>query len=252
MMKGQIYESQKKIPQAREAYGTGTRACSKSVPLWLLASRLEEKAGAVVRARSVLDRARLAVPKSAELWTESVRVERRANNIQQAKNLMSRAIQEIPASGLLWSESIWHLEPRAQRKSRSLEAIKKVDNDPILFITVARIFWGERRLDKAMTWFEKAIVSDSDYGDGWAWYYKFLLQHGTEVSFNLRVEDSLGTRTGTISNEHSAQEKRTDVVSKCVSTEPKHGEVWQSISKDPANAQKSTEEILKMVADTIN
>ncbi|KAJ5102842.1 hypothetical protein N7532_003371, partial [Penicillium argentinense] len=227
MMKGQIYEVQKKYPQAREAYGTGTRACPKSVSLWLLASRLDEKTGAVVRARSVLDRARLAVPKSAELWTESVRVERRANNILQAKNLMSRALQEVPASGLLWSESIWHLEPRAQRKSRSLEAIKKVDNDPILFITVARIFWGERRLDKAMTWFEKAIVSDSDYGDGWAWYYKFLLQHGTE-------------------------EKRSDVLFKCVSTEPKHGEVWQSIAKDPVNAHKSTEDILKLVADTVN
>ncbi|KAJ6101155.1 hypothetical protein N7499_000785 [Penicillium canescens] len=180
MMKGQLYETQNKFPQAREAYGTGTRACSKSVALWLLASRLEEKAGAVVRARSVLDRARLAVPKSAELWTESVRVERRANNIAQAKVLMARAIQEVPSSGLLWSESIWHLEPRAQRKARSLEAIKKVENDPILFITVARIFWGERRLEKAMTWFEKAIVADSDYGDGWAWYYKFLMQHGTE------------------------------------------------------------------------
>ncbi|KAJ5745625.1 RNA-processing protein HAT helix [Penicillium odoratum] len=227
MMKGQIYEAQNKFPQAREAYGTGTRACSKSVALWLLASRLEEKAGAVVRARSVLDRARLAVPKSAELWTESVRVERRANNLGQAKVLMAKALQEVPTSGLLWSESIWHLEPRAQRKARSLEAIKKVDNDPILFITVARIFWGERRLEKAMTWFEKAIVSDSDYGDGWAWYYKFLMQHGTE-------------------------EKRSDVVSKCVSTEPKHGEVWQSISKDPVNAHKSTDEILKMVANTIN
>ncbi|KAJ6086029.1 hypothetical protein N7486_010310 [Penicillium sp. IBT 16267x] len=227
MMKGQIYEAQNKFPQAREAYGTGTRACSKSVALWLLASRLEEKAGAVVRARSVLDRARLAVPKSAELWTESVRVERRANNLGQAKVLMAKALQEVPASGLLWSESIWHLEPRAQRKARSLEAIKKVDNDPILFITVARIFWGERRLEKAMTWFEKAIVSDSDYGDGWAWYYKFLMQHGTE-------------------------EKRSDVVSKCVSTEPKHGEVWQSISKDPVNAHKPTDEILKIVANTIN
>lgn len=182
MIKGQIYEAQNKYPQAREAYGTGTRACPKSVPLWLLASRLEETAGAVVKARSVLDRARLAVPKSAELWTESVRVERRANNIGQAKVLMAKALQEVPNSGLLWSESIWHLEPRPQRKSRSLEAIKKVENDPILFITVARIFWGERRLEKAMTWFEKAIVSDSDFGDGWAWYYKFLLQHGTEVS----------------------------------------------------------------------
>lgn len=226
MMKGQIYEHQNKYPQAREAYGTGTRACTKSVPLWLLASRLEETAGAVVKARSVLDRARLAVPKSPELWTESVRVERRANNIAQAKVLMARALQEVSNSGLLWSESIWHLEPRSQRKSRSLEAIKKVDNDPVLFITVARIFWGERRLEKAMTWFEKAILSDSDLGDGWAWYYKFLMEHGTE-------------------------EKRADVISKCVLTEPKHGEVWQSVSKDPANARKSTEEILKMVVDRV-
>ncbi|KAJ5172343.1 hypothetical protein N7492_004936 [Penicillium capsulatum] len=227
MMKGQIYEAQKKFPQAREAYGTGTRVCPKSVPLWLLASRLEEQAGAVVRARSVLDRARLANPKSAELWTESVRVERRGNNLAQAKVLMAKALQEVPASGLLWSENIWHLEPRAQRKARSLEAIKKVDNDPILFITVARIFWGERRLEKAQTWFEKAIVSDSDYGDGWAWYYKFLQQHGTE-------------------------DKRSDVASKCVTTEPKHGEIWQSIAKDPANASKSTEEVLKIVASTVN
>ncbi|KAI3128851.1 hypothetical protein CBS147330_5339 [Penicillium roqueforti] len=227
MIKGQIYEAQNKLPQAREAYGTGTRACPKSVALWLLASRLEEKAGAVVRARSVLDRARLAVPKNAELWTESVRVERRANNISQARVLMARAIQDVPTSGLLWSESIWYLEPRAQRKARSLEAIKKVESDPILFITVARIFWGERRLEKAMTWFEKAIVLDSDYGDGWAWYYKFLMQHGTE-------------------------EKRADVVSKCMSMEPKHGEIWQSIAKDPANAYKTTEELLKLVANIIN
>ncbi|KAJ5504449.1 RNA-processing protein HAT helix [Penicillium fimorum] len=253
MIKGQIYESQKKFPQAREAYGTGTRACPKSVALWLLASRLEEKAGAVVRARSVLDKARLAVPKSAELWTESVRVERRANNIAQAKVLMARAIQEVPTSGLLWSESIWHLEPRAQRKARSLEAIKKVENDPILFITVARIFWGERRLEKAMTWFEKAIVSDSDYGDGWAWYYKFLMQHGTEVSYPSLFIHSLGPM---LSLEYLAdmyeQEKRSDVVSKCISMEPKHGEFWQSIAKDPANAYKSTEEILKLVASAIN
>ncbi|KAM5431731.1 U4/U6 x U5 tri-snRNP complex subunit Prp1 [Microsporum ferrugineum] len=226
MLKGQIYESDGQLQQAREAYGTGTRACPKSVPLWLLASRLEEKAGVVVKARSVLDRARLAVPKNAELWTESVRVERRANNIGQAKSLMSKALQEVPNSGLLWSESIWHLEPRTHRKPRSLEAIKKVDNDPILFVTVARIFWGERRLEKAMTWFEKAIVANSDLGDVWAWYYKFLLQHGTD-------------------------EKREDVLTKCIATEPKHGEIWQTVSKDPANAHKTTEEILKITLNRL-
>jgi pre-mRNA-processing factor 6 len=226
MMKGQVYESQKKYPQAREAYGTGTRACPQSVPLWLLASRLEEKAGVVVKARSILDRARLAVPKNAELWTESIRVERRANNINQAKVLMAKALQEAPNSGLLWSESIWHLEARTHRKPRSLEAIKKVDNDPILFVTVARIFWDERRLEKAMTWFEKAILADSSQGDSWAWYYKFLMQHGTD-------------------------EKRQDVVSKCVISEPKHGEIWQSVAKDPVNFNRSTEEILKMVVEQL-
>lgn len=139
---------------------------------------------------------------------------------------------------------IWHLEPRAQRKARSLEAIKKVDNDPILFITVARIFWGERRLEKSMTWFEKAIVSDSDYGDGWAWYYKFLLQHGTEVSIPRFLHNDIWLTF--------FKDKRSDVVSKCVSTEPKHGEVWQTITKDPANAHKTTEEVLKIAANTVN
>ncbi|MCJ1366193.1 hypothetical protein MMC16_005319 [Acarospora aff. strigata] len=226
MIKGQIYESENKLPQAREAYGTGTRACPKSVPLWLLASRLEEKAGVVVKARSVLDRARLAVPKNALLWTESVRVERRANNIAQAKNLMAKALQEVPSSGLLWSESIWYLEPRTQRKPRSLEAIKKVDNDPILFVTVARIFWGERRLEKASSWFEKAILLDSDLGDMWAWYYRFLQQHGTE-------------------------EKREEVIARCVLSEPKHGEVWQSVAKDPRRASSSIEDILNLVASKL-
>ncbi|KAI9048476.1 hypothetical protein LZ554_007311 [Drepanopeziza brunnea f. sp. 'monogermtubi'] len=222
MMKGQIYEGEGKLPQAREAYGTGTKACAKSVPLWLLYSRLEERVGNVVKARGILDRARLAVAKSPELWVESVRLERRANNISQAKNLMAQALQQVPTSGLLYSEAIWHQEARTQRKPRALEAIKKVDNDPILFVTIARIFWGERRLEKAQNWFEKAILLDSDLGDTWAWYFKFLLQHGTD-------------------------EKRADVIAKLILSEPRHGEVWQSVAKDPKNVGKSQEEILRTV-----
>lgn len=222
MMKGQIYEGEGKLPQAREAYGTGTKACPKSVPLWLLYSRLEEKVGNIVKARGILDRARLAVPKNPELWTESVRIERRSKNLSQAKNLMAQALQQVPSSGLLYTESIWYLESRTQRKPRALEAIKKVDNDPTLFTTIARIFWGERKLEKAQNWFEKAIVLDSDLGDTWAWYYKFLLMHGTD-------------------------EKRADVVAKCILSEPRHGEIWQAVAKDPKNAGKNLEEILKIV-----
>ncbi|KAI5807492.1 putative Pre-mRNA-splicing factor prp1 [Peziza echinospora] len=222
MMKGQIYESQSKLPQAREAYNVGTKACPQSVPLWLLASRLEEKAGVVVKARSVLDRARLAIPKNPILWCESVRVERRANNLNQAKSLMAKALQECPNSGLLWSENIWYLEARTQRKPRMVEAMRKVDNDPAIFITVARNFWYERKLDKALNWLTKAIMADSDQGDTWAWYYKFLQQHGTE-------------------------EQRQEAISKCIAVEPRHGELWQATAKAPQNASRTTEEILMMV-----
>lgn len=226
MLKGQIYEDLGKAGQAREAFATGVKAVPKSVPLWLLYARFEENAGLAVKARSVLDRARLAVPKNGELWTESVRLERRAGNMAQAKSMMARAQQEVPKSGLLWMEQIWHLEPRTQRKPRSLEAIKKVDSDPVLFVAVARIFWSDRKLEKAQNWFEKALVLDSDQGDSWAWYYRFLLQHGTE-------------------------EKRGDVITKCVLNEPRHGEVWQKVAKSPKNARKGIEEILKLVAEEL-
>ncbi|KPI39374.1 Pre-mRNA-splicing factor prp1 [Cyphellophora attinorum] len=228
MMKGQIYEDKGMIPQAREAYSQGTRACPKSVPLWLLAARLEVSAGVTIKARSVLERSRLQNPKTPELWAESVRVELNAKpaNPQQARILMSKAMQECPKSGLLWSENIWHLQPRTQRKPQALEAIKAVDNDPVLLVTVARIFWGERKLDKAMSWFEKALVLDPDIGDTWAWYLKFLIQHGTE-------------------------EKRADVISKCVANEPKHGEVWQRVRKEPKNAGLGTEEVLQKVVQEL-
>jgi pre-mRNA-processing factor 6 len=245
MMKGQIYQDKGMIPQAREAFSQGTRACPKSVPLWLLAVRLELAAGITIKARSVLDRARLQNPKNPELWAESVRVELSASppNTQQAKVLMSKALQECPKSGLLWSENIWHLQPRTQRKPQSLEAIKAVDNDPILFTTVARIFWGERKLDKAGTWFEKALVLDPDLGDTWAWYLKFLLQHGTGVRGCARL-DTWHVLT-------FEQEKQTEVIAKCTSTEPRHGETWQRIRKDPKNAALSTEGVLKKVVQEL-
>lgn len=227
MLKGQIYEDTGKAGLAREAYATGVKAVSRSVPLWLLYARLEERAGLTVKARSVLDRARLAVPKSAELWCESVRLERRAGNLAQAKSLMARALQEVPRSGLLYVEQIWHLEARTQRKPRSLDAIKKVDNDPALFVGVARLFWAERKLDKAQSWFERALALDAARGDTWAWYYRFLCQHGTE-------------------------EKRGEVVAKCVACEPRHGEAWPAVAKKPANAHKSVEEILKLVAEELD
>lgn len=219
-IKGQIYEQMSKLKEAQEALATGTRANPKAPVLFILLSRLQEKQGAVVKARSTLERGRQHNPKNPELLCESVRLERRSNNMNAAQKLMAIALQECPHSGLLWAEKIMHLETRTQRKPRALEAIKKVENDAQLFVVVARIFWFERRLDKAHTWFTKAIVLDADYGDGWVWYYKFLEQHGTD-------------------------EKKAEVLERAIMAEPKHGEIWQTVAKDPKYFQKGIGDILQ-------
>lgn len=222
MIKGQILESLNDNSGAREAYATGTKKCPNSIPLWIMSSRLEEKAGLAIKARAILERARFHNKKSDQLWLETVKVEERAGNTAQAKTMMSRGLQECPVSGLLWSESVW-LEARPARKTKMLDALKKANNDPLVILTIARVFWSERKLDKARSWLEKATKADPAIGDIWAWFYKYEKQHGNKEMVDKVVEE-------------------------CVRAEPKYGQVWQPVAKDPKNVGKSIPQILEAVA----
>ncbi|KAK9453054.1 PRP1 splicing factor, N-terminal-domain-containing protein [Dipodascopsis uninucleata] len=225
MLKGQIYQTEKRIPQAREAFLSGTKACPKSIPLWILLSRLEEEQGVVIRSRSILERAALANPKSPEIWLERIRIEKRTNNLMQARQLAAKALQECPLSGQLWAESIW-MESRTQRKPRFVDALRKCENDPILIASVARLFWAERKVDKAKSWLERAIKADSDVGDHWALFYKFLQQYGTD-------------------------EERADLIAKFKVADPHHGEIWPAVVKDVNNFGRSKQDLLLLAAEKV-
>ncbi len=219
MIQGQIYQSQKNFSAAHASFAAGIKACPKDVTLWILASRLEEADGKSIKARALLDKARLANPASDALWAEAVGVEERSGGAAQAKTVLARGtscpfaqwqlsncnllfyppftnvpfpllssavsrelgLQDCPASGMLWSMAVW-AEPRPGRKSRSTDALKKSNNDPLVICTVARLFWAERKIEKARQWFERAVAGNSDLGDIWAWWLKFERQHGTPVS----------------------------------------------------------------------
>lgn len=56
----------------------------------------------------------------------------------------------------------------------------------LLWLGCLRLFWTERKISKAREWFQRAVKIEPDLGDTWANFYKFELQHGTEV----------GTETG--------------------------------------------------------
>jgi pre-mRNA-processing factor 6 len=66
------------------------------------------------------------------------------------------------------------------------------------------------------------IKIDPDFGDAWAYFYKFELSHGTE-------------------------EQQADVLTRCIAAEPKHGEEWCKVSKNIANWCFKTDEVLKAV-----
>jgi pre-mRNA-processing factor 6 len=199
----------------------GLKACSTSIPLWRIAVLLEERMSGAARARSLLEAARLRLPKCPELWVESVRLERRAGNAKLAETTMAKALQECPTSGVLLAEDI-AMAPRAEKKRKCGDAVKKADADPRVVAAVAKLFWADRKYDKARKWFERAVTLDADLGDAWAAYYAFELQHGTPES-------------------QAALERR------CTAAEPAHGEHWQGVAKRTENRRLSRAEILRRV-----
>lgn len=206
---GQVLEQMNDVHGARLAYTQGIRKCPGVIPLWILLVRLEEKAGQIVKARVDLEKARLRNPKNDDLWLESVRFEQRVGCPEMAKERMSRALQECEGSGKLWAEAIWMEGPHG-RRAKSIDALKKCEHNPHVLIAAARLFWSERKIKKAREWFVRAVNLDPDNGDAFANFLAFEQIHGKE-------------------------EDRKSVFKKCVTSEPRYGDLWQSVSKDPIN-----------------
>ena len=210
------------VEAARAAYAMGTRQCPDCIPMWTSAAALEERNGAVGKARALLEQARLKNPKNEELWLAAVRTEARSGNARAAESLMAKALQECPQSGILWAENV-STAPRTQRKSRSVEALKRCHDDPHVVASVAGLFWQDRKVEKARNWLTKAVTIDPDNGDFWARLYGFECQLGTP-------------------------EAAEEVLQKCVRADPRHGETWQRTAKALENVHAKTESILKKVA----
>ena len=242
MMGGQICgdnlpKQKSSLERARKFYERGLQKCPNNAVLWILVSRLEERASTFdeasttkaaigeTKARSILELARLKNPKTPQLWLEAIRLERRAGNDKLAETLMAKALQECPKAGVLLAENIM-TSPRVEQKSKSADGIKRCPDDPLVIAAVASLFASERKNDKARKWFDRAAILNPDLGDTWARYYAFELHAGTK-------------------------EQQDKVKERCVAAEPKHGELWTSVMKDTANRNKSVADGLEMVAKMI-
>jgi pre-mRNA-processing factor 6 len=186
---------------------------------------LEEQNGQLTRARSILEKARLRNPQTPELWLEAVRIEHRGGLRDMALTLMAKALQDCPNSGILWAEAIF-MESRPQRKTKSVDALKRCEHDPNVLLAVSKLFWTERKIQKCRDWFSRTVKIDPDLGDTWAYYFKFEMLHGTT-------------------------ESQEDIKKRCVAAEPHHGELWCSVVKDIKNWRLKTEDVLLLAAHSI-
>ena len=209
--------------RAKNYYQQGMKNCPDSTTLVVLTVQLYETTQGVSKARSLIELARLKTPSNEHLWLETIRLERRNRNEKLAENLMARALQECPNSGILWAEELLTC-PKPSQKSKSIDALKKCNDDPFVITAVARLFERDRKIPKARKWFNRAITLDPDYGDAWAYYYAFEVK----------------------ASGPSAPETQA-VLQQCVTADPRHGEVWCSVSKQTANRRNDTATLLKKI-----
>lgn len=207
ILKGQLDESRGDMEEARESYKTGTKNCPQATSLWVLYSQLEDRQSSLAIARSVLEKARQKNPSNPELWLAAIRMETRNTMQKEAATLMARALQDCPTSGKLWALAIDMEAPR-HKKAKSVDALKKCDSDAYVMLAVAKLFATERKIEKARSWFNRTVTLEADLGDAWAHYFAFEVRYGTE-------------------------ERRKEVVRRCVQAEPQNGEQWKNVSKDP-------------------
>jgi len=277
LMLGQLCERERDWSGARKCYATGLARCPKSTPLWVSAARLEERAAAAAsdasttapnnpnnpgtsRARAVLEQARLKNPGNDELWLAAVRTEARAAGLWSAAreagvstsgaaaaglsgaaaSLLAKALQACPTSGRLWAEAI-STAPRPARRSTSVDALKRCNDDPHVVAAVASLFAADGKADKARSWFERAVRLAPDCGDHWARYYMF--ECGQKSSGGGGGAVGVGGVGGTA--------KAAAVLSRCVSANPRHGERWTRVAKAPQNEHLNTGEVLQLVAADI-
>eukprot|EP01002_Notosolenus_urceolatus_P006552 NODE_274_length_2339_cov_26.015721_g215_i0.p1 GENE.NODE_274_length_2339_cov_26.015721_g215_i0~~NODE_274_length_2339_cov_26.015721_g215_i0.p1 ORF type:complete len:732 (+),score=287.92 NODE_274_length_2339_cov_26.015721_g215_i0:198-2198(+) len=232
----------------RRTYQAALAHCPHAIPLWIIASNIELNVlHDVPRARAVLERGRSYNKDRAgvaDLTIASVRLEIKHGSRKQAESALSAGLTQFPKSGAMWALAI-ELTPPTARRAKAVQALSQISQrekdkeksasanpeEGIVLVAVAKGYWADRDLDKSRAALRRAVALNPDFGDAWATFLAFEKEHGT-------------------------QEAVEEIVARCVKSEPRHGEMWVSVSKAVENvtmggSRLSTSEILHKVAGRI-
>ena len=224
----------------------GVSACVPPRPgndtLSIRLARLEEKESGPNKARSVLELARMRLPRSQELWVEAIRLERRHENEALRESLIAKAKQECgDEAGLIWAEDLLTCAKPAF-KSRSVDALKKCDNDAHVVLAIAHVFARDAKTEKARKWYMRACEIEPKLGDAWCGHYAFeVQQEAIKQKNSTKGWGRLATPWRVLSSIEKA----------CVQADPNRGEHWNAFRKQTAHRRLPVAKVLKGVVEGI-
>lgn len=240
------------LGRAREFYQKGLQQCPDHAALWIQAIRLEETARGTTKARSMAEMARLRLAANDEIWLESIRIERRSGNEKLAETNMAKAIRECPSSGILWAEDLTTC-PKPAQKQKSVDALKKCDNNPNVILAVGRLFEKDKKTAKARKWYERAASLNPKLGDCWAYWYCFELHQAAATGDAVRGgkgDGGEGDREDPAASPASGPAQLAEtVLAKCVTAAPNRGEVWLATAKQTEYRRADPGTVLKKVVE---
>ncbi len=92
----------------------------------------------------------------------------------------------MPKAGELWALAIEY-EKKRTRKAKIVDAMKKCENDPWVVLSIAKLFWKDKKLTKARDWMERSLALNPNIGDSWAVYWKFIKEVNKLINFRPKV-----------------------------------------------------------------
>lgn len=237
LIKSQILiENKSDLVKAREILSIGTKQVPESIELWINLAQCDILSNNITRARSDLD---LGILKNAsnancdKLWLCRLELEKnqnKGNNEQIVNNVLNKAIKLFPKSSYLWEFNLrFNGVKKSLRKTLYQDALNATDNHERILLVIGSNFWVDGKFDKAKRWFERAISTNEDFGDSWAWYFIFLTRRGIEAD----------------------KEEYNEFISRFKNAEPRHGDIWTTVSKKIENIDKDPEEVLQLVGKEI-
>ena len=121
------------------------------------------------------------------------------------------------------------------------------DDDPDVVCAVARLFWNDRKLDKARAWFNRAATLRPEDGDVWVRYYAF--EKSLEDDAESNVNPLNAKKAKKAKDDDTTTSPKEDILARASKASPNRGRYWAPVRKDFNNWRDSVSEtVLKVLA----